>query len=235
MIKKKEFTLLSNRMINATKRIYRKGILSGIGGNISVRTSVPETILCSPSGIPIMDMLVDDICIVDISSISEDKYRVLQGRYNPTSEILLHGGIYRMRPEIKAVLHTHPPITTAFSCTTHEVNYKIQEDLRWYIGEVESIPFIYSSSKALAEVALPKLTKNYALILKNHGIFALGDCLLEAVTITELIEDLSKIYYHSMIIGNGEVVELPKAYWTDVQIEPRKDLIYNDEVLDQCH
>jgi L-fuculose-phosphate aldolase len=232
MINTEEFEQLSKRIINACKRLHKRGILSGVGGNISVRTSIPTVILCSPAGAPIMDLLMDDICVVDISDIENDNYIVLKGKHKPTSEILLHGGIYRMRPEIKAVLHTHPPITTAFSCTTQEVNYKIQEDQRWYIGDIDCIPFIYSSSKALAEAALPKLTNKYALILKNHGIFVLGDSLIEAVTITELMEDLSKIYYHAMMIGGGKVVELPKDYWTEIAIETRKDLIYHDEVLD---
>jgi L-fuculose-phosphate aldolase len=123
-------------------------------------------------------------------------------------------------------------VTTAFSCTEKAVNYRIQEDQRWYIGEIESIPFIYSSSKALADAALPKLEKHYALILRNHGIVALGDCLAEAVNITELIEDLSKIYFHALLIGDGKVIELPEGYWTEVDVATRKDLIYHDEIFD---
>lgn len=232
MIQTEEFERLSKRMIKACKRLHMKGILSGVGGNISIRTSSPNIVLTSPSGIPIMDMLLDDIVAIDISDIKNDNYKVLKGKYKPTSEILLHGGIYDMRPEIKAVIHTHPPITTAFTCTTCEINYKIQEDQRWYIGDIDSIPFIYSSSKALSEAALPKLKKNYALLLKNHGIVVLGDSLSEAVTITELIEDLSKIYFHAKLIDKGHIIELPDGYWTEVNIETRKNLIYHDEIFD---
>jgi L-fuculose-phosphate aldolase len=232
MLNKKEFKRLANRMINACKRLHARGILSGVGGNISVRTSEPGLILCSPSGIPIMDMFVDDICIIEISDIKNNSYNIIKAVHNPTSEILLHGGIYDMRPEVKAVIHSHPPITTAFSCTNREINYRIQEDQRWYIGDIEYIPFVYSSSKSLAQAALPKLKSNYAAILKNHGIVALGDSLAEAVSITELIEDLSKIYYHAKMIDGENVVELPEEYWTDVTIETRKDLIYHDEIFD---
>ena len=233
MINEKESQKIARRMINACRRLYARGILSGVGGNISVRSSEESVILCSPAGVPIMDMLVDDICVVDITDMAHDGYRVVRGAHRPTSEILLHGGVYARRPEIRAVIHSHPPVTTAFSCTDREINYRIQEDQRWYIGDVDSIPFIFSSSKALAEAALPKLEKNYALVLKNHGIVALGDTILEAVTITELIEDLSKIYFHAAAIGGGKVVELPKEYWTDVKVETRKDLIYHDEILDR--
>jgi len=232
MIDSKEYGVLASRMRRACKRLHMRGIISGVGGNISLRTSNPDIILCSPSGIPIMDMLVEDVCVVDIANIAQDRYTVLEGPHKPTSEILLHGGIYARRPEIKAVIHSHPPVTTAFSCTEKEVNYRIQEDQRWYIGEIESIPFIYSSSKALADAALPKLELNYVLILRNHGIVALGDSLAEAVNITELIEDLSKIYFHALVIGGGEVIELPKAYWTEVTVETRKRLIYHDEIFD---
>ena len=77
-----------------------------------------------------------------------------------------------------------------------------------------------------------KLKKNYVLILRNHGIVVLGDSLTESVNITELIEDLSKIYFHAMIIGSGKVIELPQEYWTEVNIETRKELIYHDEIFD---
>jgi len=60
---------LDFRMINARKMLHMKGILSGVGGNISVRTSIPDIIMCSPSGMPIMDMFVDDICVVVLSDI----------------------------------------------------------------------------------------------------------------------------------------------------------------------
>jgi len=232
MVTEKEFKKLTNRMINACRRLHSRGILSGVGGNISMRSETDHIILCSPSGVPIMDMLSQDICEVDISDIRNDNYRVVRGNHKPTSEILMHARLFDLRPEIKAVIHTHPPITTAFSCTNREINYRIQEDQRWYIGDIESIPFIYSSSKALADAAVPKLQKNYALILKNHGIVALGDSLAESVNITELIEDLSRIYFHAMKIGDGKVVELPESYWTEMTIETRKDLIYHDEIFD---
>jgi len=232
MIETKEFELLSKRMINACKRLHMRGILSGVGGNISLRSSNANIILTSTSGIAIMDMLLDDIIAIDISDIKNDNYKILKGNHKPTSEILLHGGVFDMRPEVNAVIHTHPPITTAFACTACEINYKIQEDQRWYIGDIDSIPFIFSSSKALAEAALPKLKENYALLLKNHGIVVLGDSLSEAITITELIEDLSKIYFHAKLIDKGNVIELPDNYWTEVNIETRKDLIYHDEIFD---
>jgi len=232
MIDNKEFYKLAKRIINAVRRLYLRGISSGVGGNISVRTSNPNYIVVSPSGISMSDMIPNDLCLVDISDSKNDKFIMLKGKYKYTSEIYLHSKIYINRKEIKAVIHTHPPMITAYSCTKKNINFNILEDKNWYIGEVEYLPFIASSSKELAEAACPKLIKNYALILKNHGIFALGDTLCEAVTITELLEELAKISYYAEQIDNGKTVEIPNEYWEDRQITPRHNLIYNDEVFD---
>ena len=232
MVDEKEFCKLANRIVNVAKRLHIRGILSGIGGNISVRTSNPDNIIVSPSGIPISDMLSDDLCLVDISESKKDKFIMLKGKYKYTSEIYLHSKIYINRPEIKAVIHTHSPMITAYACTNKKIDFKILEDQRWYIGDVEYLPFVSSSTKELAEVAWPKLTKNYALILKNHGLVTLGDSLCEAVNITELLEELAKINYYAEDISKGKTVEIPNEYWENRKIVPRNNLIYNDEVFD---
>lgn len=232
MVDEKEFYKLANRMVNAAKRLYNRDILSGVGGNISIRTSNPDHIILSPSGIPIAGMFPDDLCLVDISEVGQDKFKILKARHEFTSEIYLHSKIYKNRPEIKAIVHSHPPMVTAYACTNKEINFKILEDQKWYIGEVEYLPFVSSSTKELAEVAWPKLTKNYILILKNHGMVALGDSLCEAVNITELLEELAKISYYAQDISKGKVVEIPNEYWENRKIVPRNNLIYNDEIFD---
>jgi L-fuculose-phosphate aldolase len=232
MITRKEEKKLGTRMIHACKRLHERGILFGVGGNISLRSSSPNTILCSPSGIPLMDMRLGDICTVDISDIKNRKYRIESGKYNPTSEIWLHGGIYHVRPEIKAVLHTHPPMVTAFSCTSEEINFKIQEDQRWYIGEVDCLPFRSMEPIDFAEIAIPKLATNYAVILKNHGLVALGGTLSEAVNITETMEALAKTYYYAKNIANGRVVQIPYEHSSGNFPPARNKLIYDDCIFD---
>jgi L-fuculose-phosphate aldolase len=140
--------------------------------------------------------------------------------------------IYRSRPEIRAIIHSHPPTITAFSCTDQEINFNITEDQTYYIGDIEWIPFTLCSEK-LMDVALSKLQQSNALILKNHGIYVLGDSLSEAVTITELLEHHSRIYMYARLAGQGEVIELPREYWTQRETtEPRTGLIYHDEIFD---
>ena len=232
MFDEKEIKKLSSRVVNATKRLHDGGILAGPGGNISMRTSNSNQILISPTGIPIREMLVDDICLVDISKINNGEYTVINGKYQPTSEILIHARIYMNRPEIKAIIHSHAPTVTAYACTNEEINFKIHEDQSCYIGDIDYIPYVYSSTKELADLAVPRLIKNYALILRNHGVFALGDSLCEAVNITELLEHLAKVSFLAKLIGNGKVNELPENYWKECSVIPRSGLIYQDELFD---
>lgn len=225
ILKDKEIKKLSIRMINACKRLHTLKLLSGPGGNISYRTSIPNVIICSPSGVPIMDMMVDDLCVIELQNNKECNYRILKGIYKPTSEILLHCEVYKKRPKIMSIIHTHPIYTTAFACTDETINFDITEDKAWYIGDIEYIPFVNGSTKELAEIALPKLEKSYVLILRNHGLVVLGDSLTEAVNITELIESLAMTYFYSKLIGNWKEIKAPN-------VKTREGLIYHDEIFD---
>jgi len=225
ILEKKEIKKISIRMINACKRLHILKLVSGPGGNISCRTSIPNVIICSPSGIPIMDMMVDDLCVIELHNSKDCNYKILRGKYKPTSEILLHCEIYIKRPEIMSIIHTHPLYVTAFACTDEIINFEITEDKAWYIGNIDYIPFINGSTKELAEAALPKLEKSYVLILRNHGVVVLGDSLAEAVNITELVENLAMTYFYSKLIGNLKEIKAPNA-------KTREGLIYHDEIFD---
>jgi L-fuculose-phosphate aldolase len=233
MIGRRELQKLGTRMINACRRLHERGILFGVGGNISLRSGNPDIILCSPSGIPLMEMRLADICAVDITEIEKGKYEIKTGRHDPTSEIRLHGGIYRARPEINAVIHTHPPMVTAFSCTSVDVDFNIQEDQQWYIGEVDFLPFKRMEPIEFAKAAVSKLARNYALVLKNHGLVALGDTLSEAVNITETLEGLARTYYYAKNIDGGNIVRLPYENGSRSVPAQRMKLLYDDGIFDE--
>ena len=90
------------------RRLYNKGFAAANDGNISIRLNRNE-ILCTPTGVSKGYMKPDDLCVVDPTG------KQLRGVKKRTSEILLHLSIYRARPDIKAVIHSHPPHATAFA------------------------------------------------------------------------------------------------------------------------
>src|SRR5215211_4486629 len=98
---------LKEEICEIGRRVYNKGFAAANDGNISYRIG-PNEVLCSPTMICKGFMTPDDICMVDLDG------KQLAGKRKRTSEILLHLAIMRAKPEIKAVVHCHPPHATAF-------------------------------------------------------------------------------------------------------------------------
>ncbi|MHB8279944.1 MAG: class II aldolase/adducin family protein, partial [Candidatus Humimicrobiaceae bacterium] len=172
----KEIDKLCNRIVSACKKLYNRNLITALGGNISLRTSNPDMILCSPSGMPLAEMLPADLCLIrlkskmkyietvelnkhgidfDTASIDTNTqkpeyteiYEFLSGKYNPTSEILIHSMVYNIRPDILSVIHSHPPYITAMSCTDGGIDFNLTEDKNYYIGSIGFVPFISGGSQ----------------------------------------------------------------------------------------
>jgi ribulose-5-phosphate 4-epimerase/fuculose-1-phosphate aldolase len=273
-VDKKELKKYGSRIVSACKRLYNRNLITALGGNISTRTSDPCLFLCSPSGMPLAEMLSDDLCLVSLKSSKDlnieintssndsinhmtsrvtekagnldlsDNYSVISGNYGPTSEILIHSAVYYIRPEIKAIIHAHPPYITALSCVDEKINFNLTEDRNYYIGNIGTTPFIPGGSPKLAESVISIAQQNNAVICANHGIFVFGTSLAEAVNITELIEELAKIFFISRMAGfagnkeiknaisAGEIKSVISAGISEDYDSLKSSFIYRDEIFD---
>jgi len=180
----------------------------------------------------------------DINLNPSGIYSVISGKYNPTSEILIHSSIYKIRPEINAILHLHPPYITALSCVDEKINFNLTEDRNYYIGNIGMVPFVPGASPELAASVILIAQQNNAVICANHGIFLFGTSLSEAVNIAELVEELAKMYFISRLAalaGNKEIKnaisdeEIKNAISSGISQDYdslKSSFIYRDEVFD---
>src|SRR6478672_13112785 len=99
---------LKEQMCDIGRRIWQKGFCAGNEGNHSYRIGA-DRVLCTPTGISKGNLKPDDICTVDMEG------KQVAGKRKRTSEILMHLAIYKARPDVKAVVHSHPPHATAFA------------------------------------------------------------------------------------------------------------------------
>ncbi|MFN7919094.1 MAG: class II aldolase/adducin family protein [Bryobacteraceae bacterium] len=106
---------LRDDIIKIGQLVYQKGWVAANDGNISIRLD-QDRVLCTPTGVSKGMMHADDLIICDM------KGRKLEGKRERTSEILMHLTIYEMRPDAKAVVHTHPPVSTGFAAAGRALN-----------------------------------------------------------------------------------------------------------------
>ena len=116
------------------RRVYNKGFAAANDGNISYRVGDNE-VLCSPTMICKGFMTPDDICAVDLNG------NQLAGKRKRTSEILLHLAIMKARPDIRAVVHCHPPHATAFGVAREPIPQCVLPEIEVFLGEIPFAPY----------------------------------------------------------------------------------------------
>jgi len=185
----------------------------GSGGNVSVR--INETVMAiTPSSAKYQELLAEDICVVgfDLSVIEENN------KLKPSVEAGMHSIIYRNRPDVNAIVHTHQIYGSVFGLINTPIP-ALFDEVAFSLGQmVEIVPYALSGSPDLVNNVAGKLSNNAnAYILQNHGILALGKNLDKAVLNAELLEKIAHIYY--MALSTGKHIDtLPESIVEVVKI-----------------
>src|SRR5207248_496102 len=117
------------------RRIWLKGFCAGNEGNHSYRLG-DDRILCTPSLISKGNLKPDDLCVVDMTG------KQIAGKRKRTSEILLHLTVYKHRPDVRAVIHSHPPHATAFAVAGVELPTCIHPEAEVFLGPVKTAKYV---------------------------------------------------------------------------------------------
>jgi L-ribulose-5-phosphate 4-epimerase len=202
-----EYTEYKNKLVKYTKWLFEHGYFGsvmGSGGNVSVRIEGEKAFAITPSGKPYNDMMPDDICILDF-----DQNRI-EGAHAPSMESVMHIGIYKRRPDVNAIVHTHQNKASLFSVINRPIP-ALFDEVCMNIGEIaDVVPYALSGSSQLAENVAGKLDNDcLCYILQNHGVLCLGRTIEKACLNAELLEKIATIYADALFTGQ-EISTLPE-------------------------
>lgn len=186
---------IKEQMCEIGHRIWLKGFCAGNEGNHSYRIS-ENRILCTPTGISKGFLKPDDICTVDLDG------KQVSGSRKRTSEILLHLAIYKARPDVKAVVHSHPPHATAFAVANVDLPTCIHPEAEVFLGAVKTARYVTPGDTRLGESILPYVKDSNAIILQNHGTVTYDIDLDNAYYKLEIIDAYSRILILAKQIGS---------------------------------
>lgn len=194
---------LRKKVVEISKRVYDRGLVAGAGGNVSARKPGSEEVFITPSGLCKGYLKPTDILKINLRG------EILEGSLKPTSETSLHTAIYKIRSDVNAVVHAHPPISTGFACAGIPLDYSIYPEIIVMLGEIPLVEYVTPTTEELAET-VAKYAKRYdALLLKSHGTITLGNSLEQAYQRTELFEHFANLVLVSRLLGGPE--PLPQA------------------------
>jgi L-fuculose-phosphate aldolase len=184
----------ARRLAECCRALYDAGLIAGADGNIAVRVGADRA-LVTPSGVIKSGLTPDDIVEVDLSG------KRLRGHRTPSSELDMHLRILRARPDVAAVVHAHPPVTTGFGVAGLAFDDCVLPELVYQMGHVPLVPYGTPGTPDLGEVVEPYVAKYDALILANHGAVTFGATLDGARIRMESLEHAAKIILTARLLG----------------------------------
>ena len=178
-----------NLIVETARQLTNKGYLMATGGNLSVRIADRPVFAITPSNYDYLKMLPADICVLDF------KLNSLEGTRKPSVESGMHAAIYKARPDVNAIVHTHQVYASALTLIRTPIPALFDEQTRFLGRSVKIIPYAPSGTGMLANtIARNVRDHNNAYMMQNHGALVFGNDMERAVHNVEILEKCSLAY-----------------------------------------
>lgn len=185
------------QLVHFGKLIHDHGFVSATDGNLSLRLDGGR-ILATPTGMSKGMMSAKDMVVVDLQG------NKLEGKRDVSSEIAMHLTIYRMRPDVDAVVHAHPCTATGFASAGLALDDPICSEVIISLGAVPLAEYATTGTPALSESLMPYIPDYDAILLANHGAVSYGADLMTAYLKMEAVEHFAKIMLVTHQLGRQE-------------------------------
>jgi L-fuculose-phosphate aldolase len=190
-------------LVRFGKRLYRLGFMPGTSGNLSVRLD-SEFILATPTSASKFMLTRDDMVIVDMAG------RHVSGSRKVTSEIGMHLAVYNQRTDIDAVVHSHPPISTAFACAGRALDKPLCSEAIMILGVVPLARYATTGTEEVAASIADLIPGHEAILMANHGVVTYGKTLLDAFMRMETVEHFAHISLVVDQLGSASYIDREK-------------------------
>ena len=188
-------------------RIYKKGFAAANDGNISFRVSETE-VLCTPTMVNKGFLQPQDICLIDMKGNQLSGHG---GERRRSSEALLHLEIMKARPDVKSVVHCHPPHATAFAIAREAIPQCVLPEVEVFLGEVPITKYETPGGQQFAETILPFVVKSNVIILANHGTVSYGETVERAYWWTEILDAYCRMLILARSLGPIQYINEEKS------------------------
>ena len=186
-------------IVTAGKKLIHEGFTIETWGNISVRDEA-GLVYITPSGMDYETCTVDDVVVM-----KPDK-TVVSGARRPSIETDLHLAVYAARPEVSAIVHTHPLSSMVFACTGMSIPLLTDEASQALGDDIRTARYGLPGSLELAQNCVEALgQKSNACLLQSHGAVCVGKNMPAAFTVAKVLEMTAELYYRICVMGKSYI------------------------------
>ncbi len=188
----------------------KNNLVAWTGGNVSARDPKTGYVVIKPSGILYPDLTPENMVVLDLSG------KVLEGDLKPSSDTYSHLFIYRERPDVNGVVHTHSRYATAFAALGMPIPVYLTAQADEFGAAIPCGGFALIGNEDIGRVICESIGECSAVLLKNHGVFTIGKSVKSAVKSAVMVEDIAATVWLALQLG--QPMEIPeedvkKLHW----------------------
>jgi L-ribulose-5-phosphate 4-epimerase len=190
-----ELHSLREQVCAANRSLPQHGLVTWTSGNVSAREPETDLVVIKPSGLPYHGMTADDMVVVSLDG------RVVDGPPRPSTDTASHLAVYRARPDVRSVVHTHSTYATAFAASGRPIPCCLTAIADEFGGPVPCGGYSSIGGEEIGREIVAKIGISPAILMRQHGVFTIGPSIEKAVKAAVMVEDVARTVAVAMQIG----------------------------------
>ena len=191
---------LKEELVRLHLELPKNNLVTWTGGNISARDAESGLVVIKPSGVRYEDLRPEHMVVLDLQG------GILEGKLKPSSDTQSHLYIYRARPDVGGVVHTHSRYATAFAALGKPIPCVLTAMADEFGGPIPCGSFALIGDEAIGRVVVESIGNSPAVLLKNHGVFTIGKNAMAALKAAVMTEDAAATVWMALQIGQPEEI-----------------------------
>ncbi len=178
----------------------KNDLVKWTGGNVSGRDPASGLVVIKPSGVKYPDLRPEQLVVLDVDG------KVVEGNLSPSSDTASHLYIYRQRPDVGGIVHTHSPYATAFAAIGKPIPVYLTAIADEFGGPIPVGGFALIGGEEIGQIVVESIGGSPAVLLKNHGVFTIGKNAEAAVKAAVMTEDVARTVWYALQLGTPDEI-----------------------------
>jgi L-ribulose-5-phosphate 4-epimerase len=191
---------IREELVFLNRALPENGLAVWTGGNVSVRDPETGYVAIKPSGVAFPALTPESMVVLDLNG------NVIEGERSPSSDTSSHLYIYRHRPDVNGVVHTHSDYATAFAAVGRPIPVYLTAQGDEFGGPIPCGGFALIGGEEIGKIVVETIGSSPAVLLKNHGVFTVGQSGEAAVKAAVMVEDVARTTWLALQIGVPEEI-----------------------------
>lgn len=191
---------IRHELVKLHLELPKNHLVTWTSGNVSIRDKETGHIVIKPSGVMYEDLKAEDFVVLDVDG------KVIEGDKKPSSDTASHLYIYRHRPDVFGVVHTHSPYATAFAAVGQSIPVYLTAQADEFGCPIPCGPFALIGGEQIGQVVVEHIGASPAILLKNHGVFTIGPSGKGAVKAAVMVEDIARTVWFAKQLGQPDEI-----------------------------